>query len=259
MINYCHADNLHAVLGPAIIVPYVLRKCNVKSVLDVGCGTGVWLSQFMLNGVQDIYGVDGVGIDTRDYLADKHQFKCLDLNMKWDLCRKYDLVICLEVAEHLRADSASIIVETLCSHADLVLFSAACPHQPGQGHINCQWPEYWQQLFNDNCFYCEDFLRPQIWNQAFPEYWYKQNIFLASLSHEKAGKEQRIHSHVHPALYEEWVHKCQSHESLLQSYENLLQGKLGIKQSLKSAVSIAAKSVRDTFGRRVLLKRVLSQ
>src|SRR2546422_3809267 len=41
------------------IVPYIIKFLNPKSVLDVGCGTGIWLAVFNKLGVNDFVGIDG--------------------------------------------------------------------------------------------------------------------------------------------------------------------------------------------------------
>jgi hypothetical protein len=252
MIDYDHEANLHTNDAPECVVPHILKKYQVCSVLDIGCGTGVWLNQFSKHGINDIYGIDGVDIGSRDYLSDGDRFRCLNLSKEWELGRKFDLALCLEVAEHLPADSASLLVKTICSHANLVIFSAACPNQHGQGHVNCQWPKYWQELFNNNGFFCEDWLRPILWNEPFPEFWYKQNIFVAERSSEKAGREQRILSHVHPHHFDQWVNTC-------ETQTRLLNGEMGIRTSLEHSINMARKAFTDALHRRVLSKKDLSQ
>jgi hypothetical protein len=88
----------------------------------------------------------------------------------------------------------------LVKHSDLVVFSAACPNQPGQHHVNCQWPAYWQALFNERGFACSDDLRWKIWELGEIEPWYRQNIFVAKRAPEKAGRETRIVGAVHPEI-----------------------------------------------------------
>jgi ribosomal protein L11 methylase PrmA len=39
-----------------VIVPLVLEVVKARSVIDVGCGTGEWLSVFKEHGVEDIWG-----------------------------------------------------------------------------------------------------------------------------------------------------------------------------------------------------------
>src|SRR5665213_1053141 len=45
------------------IIPPLLDLIDVRSVVDVGCGDGGWLSVFRASGVEDILGIDGPWID----------------------------------------------------------------------------------------------------------------------------------------------------------------------------------------------------
>ena len=117
--------------------------------------------------------------------------------------RRFDVAICLEVAEHLPAQAAELLVKSLTMHADKIIFSAACPGQEGQGHINCQWPSYWQALFNKYQFRCDDSLRWRIWEEDAVEPWYRQNLFMATKDLDQAGNEQRIRCVLNPAMFAE--------------------------------------------------------
>lgn len=92
--------------------------------------------------------------------------------------REFDLVVCLEVAEHLLKNNASSFIDYISSFAPIIFFSAAVPGQGGANHINEQWPEYWSKLFFDRGFQCLDIIRPLIWNNSQVEPWYSQNSFL---------------------------------------------------------------------------------
>lgn len=136
---------------------------------------------------------------------DRNSFQQTNLNDAWDLARKFDLVICLEVAEHLLQSSARPFIASLTRHSDSVVFSAAVPGQVGQGHINCQWPTYWQSLFNECGYECLDVFRHSLWDLDIQEYWYKQNMFLARRNPDVAGSEERLLSLVHPQLYQQYL------------------------------------------------------
>jgi hypothetical protein len=166
----------------------------------VGCGIGTWLVASLDAGVTDIYGIDGVQIALDKLLFPRHLFSVVDLNRPFRLGRRFDLVLCLEVAEHLSPTSAEALIDSLTVHGDTILFSAACPNQPGQNHFNCQWPSYWQKLFNLQGYACDDSIKWQMWPDARIEPWYRQNIFFAARSPGIAGKEQRIVSVVHPDM-----------------------------------------------------------
>jgi SAM-dependent methyltransferase len=195
-VDYDHKANLHTVIGPRIALPLILDGKFPHSVLDVGCGMGTWLNAFREFGVQDYFGLDGVNISNKNLLIDRVRFRVVDFSKPWTLGRKFDLAICLEVAEHLPPASSQDFVKALCEHSDHIIFSAGCPGQPGQNHINCEWPEFWQKLFNQNGFVCEDDIRPKIWNVQGIEVWYRQNLFSARRS-ANAGQEKRIAGMVH--------------------------------------------------------------
>lgn len=133
----CHRMNVAE--SAAIVVPIVYELLLPLSVLDVGCGHGEWAEQFAVH-VPDVYGVDVQPPDGDRYL--EH-----DLTQPLDLGRRFDLVVSLEVGEHLPEASADTFVGSLVRHADTIMFSAAIPGQEGDGHINCQPSEYWQAKF----------------------------------------------------------------------------------------------------------------
>ena len=107
---------------------------------------------------------------------------------------------CLEVGEHLPPESAGTLVRSLCTHSDRIFFSAAAPQQLGEHHINCQWPEYWQALFNEHGYSCHDEVRFRMWRDTGIEPWYRQNMFLARKAPEVAGHEPRIPALIHPDM-----------------------------------------------------------
>jgi SAM-dependent methyltransferase len=162
------------------VVPLVMRMVrNPRSVVDVGCGLGGWLHVFQEYGVHDVLGIDGEYVDRRSLQILPVQFRAQDLESSRPLAdRKFDLVVCLEVAEHLSAGTAAGFVRRLTALGDVVLFSAAIPGQGGTHHVNEQWPSYWEKLFAEAGFVVFDALRPLIWADEAVEPWYAQNILL---------------------------------------------------------------------------------
>jgi SAM-dependent methyltransferase len=201
-IDYDHSQNRHTLEGPAAALSYLFPDGMPKSILDVGCGTGTWLRAVLDRGQVDVFGIDGVDISAEKLLIDRKFFRNCDLTSQIDLGRKFDAVLCLEVAEHLDSEFAPVLVKTLTRHADKVIFSAACPDQPGQHHVNCQWPEYWQRLFNDEGFACDDSLRWRIWSVEAIEPWYRQNLFIARRDPGLASRESRISAVMHPDVFQ---------------------------------------------------------
>ena len=157
------------------IVPWICRALAPRSVLDVGCGTGTWLSEFAKHGVTEGLGLDGPWVDTDMLEIPADRFRRENLEAPFRLGKKFDLVVSLEVAEHLSPAAAKGFVETLTAHSDVVLFSAAVPEQDGYHHQNEQWPDYWIDLFAAQGFRMLDVLRPVFWDDEKVAFWYKQN------------------------------------------------------------------------------------
>ena len=199
-IEYDHSANHHTLAGPRAVIPVLFEERKPRSLLDVGCGTGTWLNAARAFGIIDVFGVDGVDIPADQLLIPPDLFRQQDLTVPWSLGRSFDAVLCLEVAEHLDEAYGPPLIKTLAAHADTIFFSAACPGQPGQHHVNCQWPVYWQQLFNDEGYICDDSVRWRMWSVAAIEPWYRQNLFLAQRAPERAGREPRIHAVLHPEI-----------------------------------------------------------
>jgi SAM-dependent methyltransferase len=160
------------------IVPILLRLLPVRSVGDVGCGVGAWLSVFMQHGVSDVLGIDGAYVP-RDHLRiPESAFLAANLARPLQIGRTFDLVISLEVAEHLPSPAAPAFVESLTRLAPVVLFSAAIPHQGGTDHVNERWPDYWADLFRARGYRAMDAVRWRIWDDTAIDFWYKQNMLV---------------------------------------------------------------------------------
>lgn len=174
-----YADRLAGARSSAsVIAPLVLQNVSVTSVVDVGCGLGTWLSAFAAHGVEDIFGLDGDYVVREQLEIPVEKFQAANLAQSIALGRRFDLAICLEVAEHLPDASASALVGSLTSMADVILFSAAPPGQGGTNHVNEQWPAYWAQLFDARGFQAFDVLRPIVWDDPSVDWWYAQNSVL---------------------------------------------------------------------------------
>ena len=214
-IDYDHDRNTHTPEGAVAALSTILGSNRPKSLLDVGCGTGTWLRAAIELGIANVLGVDGVVLAQGRLKVANTIIERLDLSKPFDLGRRFDMTLCLEVAEHLPANSSDGFISSIVSHSDSILFSAACPGQPGQHHVNCRWPTYWQSLFNKHGFACDDSIRWQIWDDSRIEPWYRQNIFWVHRAPEKAGREPRLKGVIHPDMYNDMM-KLNSFESRLE-------------------------------------------
>ncbi len=160
------------------LCPLVLELVPAKSVVDVGCGEGIWLRAFADAGVSRIVGLDGDYVDRARLQIAKETFIAHDLTQPFPELGRFDLAVSLEVAEHLDAEFADDFVASLTSLSDYVLFSAAIPGQEGTHHVNEQWPSYWEKRFEKCGYKMLDCIRPQIWNREEIIVYCRQNTFL---------------------------------------------------------------------------------
>jgi SAM-dependent methyltransferase len=201
-----------------VVVPIIMQLLSPKSVLDIGCGPGAWLRAFVENGVSQIQGIDGDYIDRERLLIEPQYFIAADLTKPIVLNPEYDLVVCIEVAEHLPSANANGLVEKLACAAPAILFSAAIPGQGGTNHLNEQWLGYWCNRFSEQGFMMVDAIRPRIRDDLRIAFYIRQNLVLflsdrilasrPTLRH-LAEKECDVDTEwVHADLYRKWLNRA---------------------------------------------------
>lgn len=134
-----------ASLHPSRKVAKIIELVRPRTVVDVGCGTGLTLCQFLEMGVAPV----GIEASRAAIRASRHPelIRRHDLRRALDLGRRFELVWCFEVAEHIHPRYVDIFVGSLCRHSDTVTLSAAPPGQGGEGHFNEQPQSYWELQF----------------------------------------------------------------------------------------------------------------
>lgn len=194
-----------------VVVPLVIDLVHPTSVVDVGCGRGLWLQAFSERGVSDIRGIDGAWVEKETLVIPPERFLVKDLERPFDAGKSADLAVCLEMAEHVPAASAPGLVESLTKIAPVILFSAAIPLQGGVHHVNEQWPGYWAELFKKHDYVPVDCIRRKIWDDTRVNFFYAQNVFLyvrkdslsrySKLAQEAERGEGKALALVHPEMY----------------------------------------------------------
>lgn len=177
---YPHADEMpDSHRAASLVIPILLEAIGpIQSVVDLGGGDGGWLRAFQDQGVQDVLLLDVSEVEPV-LMIDRKSFLPVDLRIELpSLKKKYDLAVCLECVEHLPHSRSRDTVQWLTKAADIVAFSAAIPAQSGRGHINCQPPSFWAELFREQGFERHDILRPRILKNDSIPFWYRQNLYL---------------------------------------------------------------------------------
>ncbi len=221
------ADSLAAA---KLIVPVLLETVRPQGVVDFGCGEGAWLSVFAAHGVNDLLGLDGAYANTERALIAAERFRALDLERLQPLDRRFDLALCLEVAEHLTPSAGETLIEVLTKAAPVVIFSAAVPGQGGTHHVNEQYLDYWVERFGRYGFLALDVIRPRVAYDHRVAWWYRQNLMLFA----SADRAPEIASKIGIKLgrvSQEWIHM------------HSLVGVLTLRQTLRRLPRAALRSL----------------
>lgn len=117
----------------------LLKEKSIKDCIDFGCGMGLY-AKFLNDNHISCDCFDG-NPDTAKLTA--NLCKTLDLSNNFDLNKKYNCVISLEVGEHIPKEYENIFIQNITKHiGKLLILSWAIPGQVGNGHINLRSNDY---------------------------------------------------------------------------------------------------------------------
>jgi SAM-dependent methyltransferase len=125
-------------------------ELHPRSVADVGCALGSYLCGFLECGVRErcLVGYERSAKQARKFAPREIRGRIfeLDAGAPREPRTRFDLVLCIEVAEHLPEACANVLVQNLAGLVNrngAIAFTAAGVGQDGTGHVNCQPREYW--------------------------------------------------------------------------------------------------------------------
>lgn len=122
-----------------------------KRVLDVGCAKGFLVEQLRDRGIE-AYGIDASSYAIGQVRDDVKPF-CTVRSATEPLGEHFDLITCIEIAEHMPEDEAEKLVANLCAHTDEVVFSSTPTDFEEPTHLNVRPRAYWEGLFAANGFF----------------------------------------------------------------------------------------------------------
>lgn len=141
----------------------IVADFHPQTVLDAGCALG-----FLVAALRD-RGVEAYGVDISEYAISKVRedvrpfckVGSLSETLPEGLPKTFDLVVSIEVLEHIYAKEGEKAVRNLCSVSDTVLFSSSPDDFEEPTHVNVQQREYWGRLFFENGFTDDITYRPR--------------------------------------------------------------------------------------------------
>ncbi|HEY5158460.1 MAG TPA: glycosyltransferase, partial [Anaerolineales bacterium] len=133
------------------IAKRIIEQFEPKTVLDVGCAWGFLVEAFRNRGVE-AFGVDISEYAIQNIYPDIKPY-CWIGSITEPFPKKYDLITCIEVLEHMPRQEAEKAIENLCSHANEIVFSSTPFDYKEATHFNVHDPEYWAEQFARYGFY----------------------------------------------------------------------------------------------------------
>ena len=145
------------------------RDINPGSVLDAGCGMGFLVETLRNRGIET-WGLDISSSAISSVAPEIQQFCQVGSILESFSQPKYDLIVCIEVLEHLALEVVEIAVKNLCQHADDIFFSSSPLEDKQNGRITVRPPEFWSAIFFRHGFvrdvnYDASFITP--WTMRF--------------------------------------------------------------------------------------------
>lgn len=188
-----------SVASARVVIPIVIELIHPRSVIDIGCGVGTWLSVCKEHGIEGIRGFDGSWVKKEKLHIPSECFTSIDIESLSDTGCAADLAISLEVGEHVSKAAAPRLVAALTKAAPVVLFSAAIPYQGGTHHVNEQWPAYWAAHFRAQGYVPIDCIRKRVWNDPNIEFWYAQNT-IVYVDEKRISQYPALVTHAEPSF-----------------------------------------------------------
>lgn len=145
-----------------MIADRIVADIHPKTVLDAGCAMGYLVAALRDRGVE-AYGVDISAYAISKVREDVRPFckvGSLTEPLPSGLPDRYDLVVTIEVLEHLYAEDGRQAIRNLCQLTDKVLFTSTPDDFTEPTHVNVQQREYWCRAFFKNGFMDDINYRP---------------------------------------------------------------------------------------------------
>jgi len=133
------------------IADRIVRDINPKRVLDAGCAIGMLVEALRER------AVDARGIDVSSYAIQSAPEALRPYLREGSIAQpfgeRFDLIVCIEVLEHMPADEADRAIANIAAHTNDVLFSSTPFDYREPTHVNVRMPEEWAEAFARHGFY----------------------------------------------------------------------------------------------------------
>ncbi len=140
---YCRNEtwvNLFASFANQIVAGIAPQR-----VLDAGCALGLLVEQLRLR------GIEAEGVDISEFAINSAPEAIRPFvrvgSITEPFGQRYDLIVCIEVLEHMPSAEAERAIANFCQHSDDILFSSSPLDFKEITHCNVRPVEHWAELF----------------------------------------------------------------------------------------------------------------
>ena len=127
------------------IADRIVADIRPQRVLDAGCAIGMLVEALRAR------GVDARGVDLSSFaiesVPDAIKPYVREGSIAEPFGERFDLIVCIEVLEHMRPEDADRAIANIAAHADEVLFSSTPFDYKEPTHVNVRMPEEWAEAF----------------------------------------------------------------------------------------------------------------
>jgi len=166
---------------------WIKRNFDPNNIIDIGCSTGFYLYPFRN---RRTLGIDYNSKEKHGKIFRNKKYSEIEM-LNFDLSKsisefkfeRFDVGLCLEVAEHIDEKFENILIDNIVSLCRVLIFSAAVPGQGGDGHINLKHQPYWLKHFEvRGMFYdaAETIALRQYMLQGAHMGWFTNNMFIVT-------------------------------------------------------------------------------
>jgi len=129
---------------------YIMKTFGPNSILEFGCGAGQYCSFFSDHGASVVHGIEPNPMGSTWFNQEMGcKQLCFDVSKGEShpkLLTKYDLLVTIEVMEHVALDRHGVVFDFFKSVSPRhIVFSGARVGQEGHGHIACRPEEEWRE------------------------------------------------------------------------------------------------------------------
>ena len=150
--DYIHNPETQQFFG--VIADAVVNIYNPKTILDAGCACGHLVAALRERGVA-AYGVDFSEYAISQARKDIRPYckaRSLAEDIPGEFPKKYDMIFCIEVLEHMTDQDGREAIARLTRLSDTILFSSTPFDEVEETHININPMWYWATIFSEHGF-----------------------------------------------------------------------------------------------------------